>query len=247
MTPPSHETSSLEDAELERIRSEYLRRSREIPKDYYWWNRPVNLYIQCQLTRAIIAALDSNALFPLNGRRVADIGCGSGVWLLEFAQWGAPVSGMAGIDLDEHRLGQAKQQLGEADLHRGSAAQLPWADESFDLVTQFTLFSSILDPNLKAKAASEMLRVLKADGAILWYDLRLNNPSNSQVRGIGLEEIRSLFPNCRVQTKRVTLAPPLARAVVPYSWSAAALLENVPFLRTHHLHVIRKAGATSGN
>ena len=45
-------------------------------------------------------------MFPLEGRSVADIGCGSGRWLLEFAQWEA--SEIHGIELDEVQLERAK-------------------------------------------------------------------------------------------------------------------------------------------
>ena len=86
-----------------------------------------------------------------------------------------------------------------------------------------------------------MLRVLKPAGAIIWYDFRVDNPRNPNVRGIGAREIRSLFPGCAVRLSRVTLAPPIARAFVRLSWPLALMLESVPFLRTHYLALIRKA------
>jgi hypothetical protein len=86
-----------------------------------------------------------------------------------------------------------------------------------------------------------MVRVLKPGGVVLWYDFRFNNPRNLEVRGIEAAEIRSLFPECSVDLKKVTLAPPLARRVVPISWTSAELLEKLPFLRTHYLGVIRKS------
>jgi hypothetical protein len=85
-----------------------------------------------------------------------------------------------------------------------------------------------------------MLRVVKPDGLILWFDFRVNNPRNRNVRAIDPAEIHSLFPNCDIRLRSVTLAPPLARAVVPISWIAAGLLEKVPFLRTHYLGIIHK-------
>ena len=41
---------------------------------------------------------------------------------------------------------------------------------------------------MKQKVAAEMLRVVKPQGLILWYDFRYNNPRNSNVRGIGAAE-----------------------------------------------------------
>jgi ubiquinone/menaquinone biosynthesis C-methylase UbiE len=225
-------------SEIERIRSEYERRKREVPRDFYSWGHSPNCFHHTQLVRDAIAELAREKMFPLENRRVADIGCGSGRWLLEFAQWDA--IDLHGIDLDESQVGRAKQRFPLADLRAGDARHLPWEDDSFDLVSQFTLFTSILSDTVKKQIAQEMLRVLKPNGVIVWFDFRFDNPRNSSVRGIASDEIHSLFPNCTIRLRRVTLAPPLARLVVPLSWIAASMLEKVPFLRTHNLGIIRK-------
>ncbi|HVY91601.1 MAG TPA: methyltransferase domain-containing protein, partial [Bryobacteraceae bacterium] len=120
------------------------------------------------------------------------------------------------------------------------ASTLPWPDASFDLACQFTAFSSVLQPAMKLAMAAEMLRVLRPGGAVLWYDLRLNNPRNPAVRAIPLEEIAALFPGCPIDAERQTLAPPLARAVVPHSEALASFLEGIPALRSHNLVWIGK-------
>lgn len=241
VTPKTTAEGDLGSAEIDRIRSEYERRAREIPEDFYSWTRDVNFYTHCQTARAALRALLSAGMFPLAGRTILDVGCGAGVWLLEFAQWGA--DRMHGIDLNPARLELAAQRLPHADLRCGDARSLPWPDASFDVVSAFTVFTSILDPVVKQALAADMLRVLKPGGAILWYDFRYNNPSNRNVRGIGGGEIRSLFRNCDVTLKPVTLAPPIARKVVPVTWTGAALLEEIPWLRTHYISIIRPRSA----
>jgi len=233
-------TSGADIAEINRIRAEQVRRALETPPGFYGWNHPVNQFFHCQVYRGCIAALGRANRFPLDGCSVADVGCGTGTWLLEFAQWGADPSRLAGIDLDESRISQAHRRLPGADFHAGDAKRLPWPNSSFDLVSQFTLFTSILETSVKVRIAAEMVRVAKPGGLILWYDFRFNNPRNPNVRGIEAGEIRSLFPGCSVRLERVTLAPPLARRVVPVSYILALLLEQVPFMRTHYLGVIRK-------
>jgi len=225
------------EAEILRIRAEYDRRSREIPRDFYSWGRLPNYFLDTQLIRDCIVELSREGMFPLENRSVADIGCGSGRWLLEFAQWEA--LDLHGIELDEVRLRRAKDRLPFADLQVGDARRLPWNSGSFDLVSHFTLFSSILNEGVKRQIAAEMLRVLKPDGIILWFDFRVNNPRNPGVRGIPAGEIQALFPGCSVRLRRATLAPPISRLVVPKSWIAAAILEKIPFLRTHYLGIIR--------
>ena len=96
---------------------------------------------------------------------------------------------------------------------------------------------------VKVAVAAEMLRVLKPGGAVIWYDFAYDNPSNRTVKGIGAREIRSLFPACEVTLQRVTLAPPLARRLVPISWMAALLCEGLVVANTHYLGLIRKPAA----
>jgi len=52
----------------------------------------------------------------------------------------------------------------------GNAETLPFASKSFDLVMQFTVFTSILAQHVKQRIANEMIRVVKPDGMIIWYD-----------------------------------------------------------------------------
>src|SRR5262249_42960136 len=147
----------------------------DLPADFYALNKPANLLLHQQAERGCICELRRAGLFPLGGRRIADIGCGHGTWLLELVEWGADPWKLSGIDLRPERIGVARQRLPQADLREGDASALPWPDESFDLVSQFVVFTSILDPALKQAVASEMLRVLKPGGHILWFDFRRDN------------------------------------------------------------------------
>jgi SAM-dependent methyltransferase len=144
-------------------------------------------------------------------------------------------------DLLPERLVNARSSCSPAiRLQCGSAAELPFAAGTFDLVFQSTVFTSILDPDLKRRAAAEMIRVVTQDGIILWYDYRVNNPWNRDVRGVKRSEIKKLFPDCRMELQRMTLLPPLARWLAPYSILGCFALEKLPLLRTHYLGVIRK-------
>lgn len=79
------------------------------------------------------------------------------------------------------------------DFRCGNAEELPYEDGSFDIVMQFTVFTSILNPQMKQNIAKEMLRVLKDDGIILWYDYFVSKPTNPDVKGVGRREIERLF------------------------------------------------------
>ena len=227
-------------AESDRIRDEYKSRRMRLPEDRYHPRHPVNHFYSAQTARAILRELTVLEMFPLGEKTVVDIGCGPGDWLLEFMKWGVLAENLHGIDLDANRTAIAQRRLPSSQVVFGNATNLPWPCDSMDIVTQFTTFTSILDPRMKTRVAEEMVRVLKPSGVVLWYDFHFDNPANSSVRGIKAREIRELFHGLKVQIHRLTLAPPIARVVVPISWTGALMLEAIPFLRTHHLAVIRK-------
>ena len=106
------------------------------------------------------------------------------------------------------------------------------------------MFTSILDAEMKRRVGAEVVRILKPGGVLIWYDFLFDNPLNPNVRGIGASEIRSLFPGCVIRLRRTTLAPPIARHLVPVSWTASLLLEKLGIFNAYYLAVIRKpAGA----
>lgn len=214
--------------ETDRIRAEYANRAQTIDPARYAWDRPEIQYWKDSTSRVLRGLLPSN----LAGKAIADIGCGTGQWMEEFVRWGADPAKLHGIDLLPDRVAAAQGRMPQADIHCGDASSLLWPDASIDVVTQFTVFSSILDASMRSALAREMLRILKPGGHILWYDCRYSNPRRA-VRGIGMQEIRNLFPNCSVRFETTTLFPPLSRLVARYSWKVAALLESLPFTRTH--------------
>ena len=227
------------EAEAKRILAEYERREREIGRDYYSLTRPANLFVRHGQQRALLDALVRSALLPLNRRRILEVGCGLGKWLSVFEEFGARREQLSGIDLDAARIDETRTRFPHADLQVGDATQLPWADGVFDIVFQSLVFTSILDPNVRSAIAAEMLRVLAHDGVILWYDFRYNNPSNPNVEGVDASDIHRLFPKCGVHLERVTLAPPISRRLVPFSWLTASVVERLRLFNTHYFGVIR--------
>lgn len=220
-----------------RIRRAYARRARD--NRYSWLNRGHQLIVQ-GAERGLLDAMRRAGVDSLAERAVLEVGCGSGQWLRALAQWGAQPSRVAGIDMLHDRVGVARKLCAnDVMLLVGSAATLPFGDATFDIVLQSTVFTSILDAELRRRAASEMLRVVRPDGLILWYDFFVDNPRNPDVRAVRKGELRELFPGCTLELRRVTLAPPLARSIAPYSWVAAAILSAVPLLCTHYVGTIR--------
>ena len=239
----NHEQAIRE--EESRITEAYARRRTALPQGRGNRLGLANLLTLHERERQTISLLEANGCIPLATKRILEVGCGSGYWLRDFVRWGAQPKNLFGIDLLPQRIADAARLCPpDVTLQCGSAANLPYPDASFDLVVQSTVFTSVLDAGLKQRIADEMLRVLKPEGLILWYDFRMNNPRNPDVQGVGRREIHRLFPGCRIQLRSITLAPPICRKLAPVSRLACEVLCWIPLLRTHYLGLIRKTGSS---
>ena len=90
---------------------------------------------------------------------ILDCGCGTGHNLRMLRKYGRAY----GIDLTWAGLQYAHGQ-GERQVARASAAQLPFPDARFDLVTSFDVIYSLPD-QVEREAIAEMFRVLKPGDA----------------------------------------------------------------------------------
>lgn len=228
--------------ENDRIRAEYARREREIPTARYEVTAPENVLASQELERLALDALDHRGLLPLAGRRVLDVGCGNGGWLARFESWGVARGDSAGLDLVPDRAAAAAARAPGADIRTGDAAALPWPDGGFDVVFQSMVFSSILDPGKRSEVAAEIARVLAPGGVLLWYDFFVSDPRNASVVGIRRREIQALFDGFDLHLRRATLAPPLARKVVPRSRTLGAVLLATRLLDTHYVGTLTRRG-----
>lgn len=231
-----------EDADLARLQDAYADRARRLAgSDRYTPFNPVHLFTLQQRQRAVLKLLRKEGFAPLAGRAVLEVGCGAGCVLHEFLGYGADREGLHGTDLRPAAVMAARACLGELALTISDGQALPYPSAHFDLALQYTMFSSILEPAIKDALAAEMLRVLKPGGMLIWYDF-IWNPANRQTRGITRAELRALFPGCRLHSRRITLAPPLARRLVGISWLLAAALERAGLFNSHLLAAICKPG-----
>lgn len=178
-------------------------------------------------------------LTTLNATKILDVGCGNGVELLRLVSLGAAPSNLHGIDLLPERVAAARALHPDMNIREGSATKLPWPPGTFDMVMQYTMFSSILDPEVRRLVAGEMARVLRPGGMVIWYDF-VSNPTNRDVRGLRRATVRSLFSEFNIWLCPVTLAPPLARRLASSHPRLTQALHAFVPLRTHLLGVLTK-------
>lgn len=224
--------------ETQAIAARYARRR---DGDRYSPQRPEVQRLLQERQRALQALLAEAGLEDLSTLRLVEVGCGSGGNLLELLRMGFDAPKLCGIELLPERLAQARTALPAAlVLHGGDALQAPVAPGSMDIVYLSTVLSSLLDDAYQQRLADTLWAWLKPGGALLVYDFTVNNPRNPDVRGVPLARLRTLFPQARMRHRRVTLAPPLARAVVRLHPVLYDVCNALPLLRTHVLAWLQK-------
>ena len=196
--------------------------------------------------RALIRRFQATWGWDLSQVRLLEVGCGAGGNLLEMLRLGLDARHLAGIELIESRWQQARSVLPEAlTLTCADACQVGLGEGAWDVVMQFTVFSSLLDDGQQERLAEAMWQAVRPGGVVLWYDFTVNNPQNADVRGVPIARIRELFPLGHVQAQRITLAPPVARWVCRWHPGLYHVFNALPWLRTHCLAWITKPSVTS--
>jgi SAM-dependent methyltransferase len=117
--------------------------------DHHWWYRGRRRIIRAELDRLPLPRLP----------QVLDAGCGSGRMLQELVGYGQ----VSGIELDRDAAVLARGR-GLADVRVGRLEELPWATDTFDLITCLDVIEHTADDRL---TLGELRRVCKPGGFML--------------------------------------------------------------------------------
>jgi len=201
---------------------------------------PFRLLVHHERQEQLLLFLRGLGLTSLKNLKILDVGCGSGGALRRMVDFGAEPGKCFGIDLFRKSLCDARRVNPNICFAEANTAQLPFGNDEFDLVFQFTVLTSVLDSQIRRAIVSEIRRVLRPGGYFIWYDFAYSNPKNPNVRGIGRKEIRELLASFRIHFRKVTLAPPIGRPAARVSPFLYRVLAAVPMLRTHYFCFAQK-------
>jgi SAM-dependent methyltransferase len=154
---------------------------------------------------------------PAPGARVLDVGCGTGIVARRAAARAGSGGRVVGLDLNEGMLAAARAASATIsppiEWRQGNAAELPFAEASFDVVLSQQMLQFASDPRA---VLAEMRRVLAPDGraAVLVCRPIAHNPDYAILAGllgrhVGPEAeagMRSPFPAWTVEDSRALFA-----------------------------------------
>jgi ubiquinone/menaquinone biosynthesis C-methylase UbiE len=119
-----------------------------------------------------------------SGERVLDLGSGAGTDSLIAAQMVGEQGSVTGIDMTPEMLTKARAAAAEmgasnVEFVESEAEQLPFPDESFDVVISNGVIDLIPDKNA---VFAELFRVLAPGGHIQIADVTIQNPVSAEGR-----------------------------------------------------------------
>lgn len=185
--------------EAARIREFYESRDRAQTPTWSPIN-PATMYHRFLIDLALVDGLNA-ARVDLAGVNVLDVGCGNGLALRNLVELGADPARLAGVELVPGRVARARELSPHITFEVADATDLPFPDDSFDVVMQQSALCNVLDPEGRRAFAGEMLRVLRPGGHVLWYDV-FDHQENDQIRGVPRAEVLELLPDCQIVFER---------------------------------------------
>lgn len=164
-------TTNYENPRLKRLLKRYGKKASPARWDFFVGYRPIVRYRMKRQTKKLLGLIKRN---QQSNQEITllDVGCGTGRYLTHFLSLGKTV----GVDISKPMLEQAEKNTnGRATLIQADAENLPFKDNTFDVVTCSYLLENLNGPkDNPKKVLNEMYRVTKKKGQIIftvetWY------------------------------------------------------------------------------
>lgn len=180
---------------------------------------------------------------------VLDVGCGGGASWYQLFRLGVTPNKTVGIDLQPDRLRNVSNLYPQCTAIQSDGARMPFANASFDLVYESTMFATLPGDHLRANIAAEMLRVCRPNGYLLLVDWRITNPWDRNFKALTRAEVTRLFGVGKAATLVGTfpgaLVPPLGRLLSTYAGPLYFLIAGLcPPLVGQVAYLLRKTSTS---
>lgn len=179
---------------------------------------PGVLFQNLAFQRSVVEAL--RAIGVSKEWRILDVGCGGGFSLLQLLTYGLDPEQLYGMDIVEDRIELGRRRFPSLNLQFGDAQAMDFADASFDLAMESTMFVQITDLDMSRRIAQEMLRVVRPGGHILLTDWRYSGGKQGYA-ALSTARIKQLFEVGQrsriVHRSHGALIPPLGRTLSKYA------------------------------
>jgi ubiquinone/menaquinone biosynthesis C-methylase UbiE len=180
-----------------------------------------------------------------NGGPILDMGCGTGGWLATLIDRGVAPDRLHGVDILPARIAAARERMGAADrkgssvpvnLREADVRQLPFPDHRFDAVLLILVLSSLGHQTDVRRALQEAQRVTRPGGVLVVYEPRHRSP-NRYTLHVSPSHVREVLGPVAVHP--ITVWPPVARRLGPFTSRLYPLLSRRPLATSHALTVRR--------
>jgi len=133
---------------------------------------------------------------------VLDVGCGRGLLAIAAAKKLTKSGKVTGVDIwnDEDLSGNTPDALrenakaegveGRIKLENVDARKLPFAGDSFDVALSSLALHNIQEPEERAKALAEIVRVLKPGGRLVIFDIRHAAEYAKELERLGMTDVQ---------------------------------------------------------
>lgn len=156
--------------------------------------------VQRVLYRSLLKDLKLKSLASL---RILDIGCGDGHVLRRLMEFGARPENLFGVDVSPTIVGEAKRlSAPRMTFQEAMGNQLPFADQSFDLLLCFGVIIHIMEDGTIRSTSEEFRRVTRPNGNLFLMAtndvVRYDSPSmtnRARIFDRTKKEVETLFQN----------------------------------------------------